>query len=540
MAEGKGDMKQTLAVLWALLVFLWLPLGTLAAGDAPVRVTVSQQDVEESLGTKWYGCYMLDKKVGFARWSLDCSPDRNRPGYIASTRMDVTGLRFSGVTSEETLEFGPKPAFALRGAKCTKTEGTSIVKTELVRTSHGFDAVQIANGTTTRKPLGPLDYSLTEMLMPRGWLRCGAKAGDQLTIQTFSFDKLQLKPERYKLLAIKTSLVDGIKATYYEVEANSDGETILSRYDDKGRFISGKIGDVLELRSEPEEQAKNVKPVKLFLVKTVAIDKPLGEAGRVSGLVIEVAAKEGAVFKSGPRQTVTAAGPDRFVIQLGAAYGGPVQADAAEQAAHLAESDAYPINNPRVRALATVAIGGAGTPRRKVDKLVHFVSNYLTADEEVRPNRLLELLDVRRGACTEYAQLFTALARAAGIPARQVSGLAYEGDGTQTFRGHAWNEVVLDGQWVPVDPAWNETDLDATHIRLFPSKPDGEGELSALSILSSTFGKVSFKLIKLERASGSLPWLSVALWGSLLLVGAGVVLVGWKRVRAGKRHERFV
>jgi hypothetical protein len=482
---------------------------------------------------------MLGKKVGFMRWSLDRSRDRDRAGYVVSTWVNLTG-GFSRTTVNETLEFGPEPPFAFRRGTQTRSLGGALEKTELVRTATGFEAVQTANGTTARKPLGPLAHSLTDVLMPRVWLHGGVKVGDQLTIQNFSFEKLKLEPETYKFLSTKTSLVEGVQTTCHEVETNFGGDEGLNRYDDKGRLVFFRMGDALEVRSEPEEQARNVAPVKLFPVKTVAIDKPLGEPGKVSGLVVEVVGKERAVFKSGPRQTVTADGPDRFVLRMGAAHGGPVQADDADQAAHLAESEAYPIHHPRVQALVTVAVGGASTPRAKVDKLVRFVSTYLTADEEVRPNRLLELLDARRGACTEYALLFTTLARAAGIPARQVHGLAYEGDGPQTFRGHAWNEVVLDGQWVPVDPAWNETDLDATHVRLFTMNPDGTSELSALSTLSSTFGKVSFKLIKLERDGGRFQWLSVALCVSLLLVGAGVVRAGWKRLRAGKRHERFV
>jgi hypothetical protein len=75
-------MKQTLVALSALFAVFGLPFGALAADEAPVRVTVSQQDVDESLGTEWYGCYALGKKVGFARFSLDLAGrsglERNR------------------------------------------------------------------------------------------------------------------------------------------------------------------------------------------------------------------------------------------------------------------------------------------------------------------------------------------------------------------------------------------------------------------------------------------------------------------------------
>ncbi len=64
------------------------------------------------------------------------------------------------------------------------------------------------------------------------------------------------------------------------------------------------------------------------------------------------------------------------------------------------------------------------------------------------------------------------MARAAGIPCREVSGLIYMGDSSQSFCGHAWNQVVIDGRWIPVDPTWGEIVINATHIALTVSDRD--------------------------------------------------------------------
>ena len=42
------------------------------------------------------------------------------------------------------------------------------------------------------------------------------------------------------------------------------------------------------------------------------------------------------------------------------------------------------------------------------------------------------------------------------------------GDTLRAFSPHAWNEVVVNGQWIPVDPTWGQTTIDATHLR-FPA-----------------------------------------------------------------------
>ncbi|HTC38316.1 MAG TPA: transglutaminase domain-containing protein, partial [Steroidobacteraceae bacterium] len=70
------------------------------------------------------------------------------------------------------------------------------------------------------------------------------------------------------------------------------------------------------------------------------------------------------------------------------------------------------------------------------------------------------LFNTKRGFCGHYASAFAALARAAGIPARVVTG--YQG-GTLNPYGdywilrqsdaHAWNEVWIEGRgWVRIDP----------------------------------------------------------------------------------------
>lgn len=69
------------------------------------------------------------------------------------------------------------------------------------------------------------------------------------------------------------------------------------------------------------------------------------------------------------------------------------------------------------------------------------------------------LFDTRRGFCEHYASAFVVLLRAAGIPARVVTG--YQGGEINPTGGymivrdsdaHAWAEALLDGQWQRFDP----------------------------------------------------------------------------------------
>ena len=73
----------------------------------------------------------------------------------------------------------------------------------------------------------------------------------------------------------------------------------------------------------------------------------------------------------------------------------------------------------------------------------------------------LQVLETRTGDCNEHTQLFVALARAVGLPARIVAGLAFV-DGK--FYYHAWPEVLLN-DWVAVDPTFGQFPADAAHLR---------------------------------------------------------------------------
>jgi transglutaminase-like putative cysteine protease len=73
----------------------------------------------------------------------------------------------------------------------------------------------------------------------------------------------------------------------------------------------------------------------------------------------------------------------------------------------------------------------------------------------------LQVLRSRSGDCNEHTQLYVAMARAVGLPARVSTGLAYI-DGK--FYYHAWPEVFA-GEWIAVDPTLGQFPADASHLR---------------------------------------------------------------------------
>jgi len=105
------------------------------------------------------------------------------------------------------------------------------------------------------------------------------------------------------------------------------------------------------------------------------------------------------------------------------------------------------------------------------EAIYNFVSEKLKYDfDRVKPNvvrmgAINALANPTQAICMEFTDLFISLARAAGIPAREVNGYAYtENKDLQPLSLvadvlHSWPEYYDPnrGIWVPVDPTWGST-----------------------------------------------------------------------------------
>ena len=214
-------------------------------------------------------------------------------------------------------------------------------------------------------------------------------------------------------------------------------------------------------------------------------DKKLGRASALAGLEVEIIAPKDAKtpeFMETVNQTITRGENGRITINITRGRGKPQPASDAERTDNLKATVRYPADNEEVKELATESVANAKDDREKVKKLLRFTDLHLRDSYEVEALTVMDLLKSRKGECSAHALLFTTLARAAGIPAREAGGWFYLDDTYQAFGGHAWNEVILDGHWVPVDAIFQQTQLDAGHIQLHA------GELSGNAIEGFTAG----------------------------------------------------
>ncbi len=105
----------------------------------------------------------------------------------------------------------------------------------------------------------------------------------------------------------------------------------------------------------------------------------------------------------------------------------------------------------------------------------------------------LEVFKSRVGDCNEHTQLYVAMARAIGLPARIAAGLAYV-DGK--FYYHAWPEVFI-RDWVPVDPTFGQFPADAAHLRFTI------GGLGRQTELLRLMGNLKIDVLDVNQTTGS-------------------------------------
>ncbi|MGC8666877.1 MAG: transglutaminase-like domain-containing protein [Chthonomonadales bacterium] len=105
------------------------------------------------------------------------------------------------------------------------------------------------------------------------------------------------------------------------------------------------------------------------------------------------------------------------------------------------------------------------------------------------PRSCTDIIKRPRGVCRDYATLFAAVARAAGIPTRIVAGVVYaEGK----FYYHAWDEVWV-GQWLPMDATLPTDFVDATHIKFT------EGGVPEMFRIAGIIGRLRIEVVSAQQ-----------------------------------------
>ena len=141
-----------------------------------------------------------------------------------------------------------------------------------------------------------------------------------------------------------------------------------------------------------------------------------------------------------------------------------------------------------MRALAREIVGSTPGVYAAAVKIEREVYRRLEKAYGVSRDRASEVIALGKGDCTEHALLFTALARASGVPTRQVHGLVFASyeDGVPALYWHAWVEVKAGEEWIALDPTFGQPVADPTHIALGRgTQVDTVGLLGTLEVVAA-------------------------------------------------------
>ncbi len=149
-------------------------------------------------------------------------------------------------------------------------------------------------------------------------------------------------------------------------------------------------------------------------------------------------------------------------------------------------------NDPAIRRVAEEIVTGSTSTEDRIARIVRWLE-FNVEKVPLDVFSALDVLETRKAECQGHAYLYTALARAAGIPTRVMNGLVY----SEQFNGflyHSWTESLVGSHWQVVDPTFGQAVADATHIKLI------EGEnLADLMPLMDWVGKVKIRVLEVEH-----------------------------------------
>ncbi len=109
-----------------------------------------------------------------------------------------------------------------------------------------------------------------------------------------------------------------------------------------------------------------------------------------------------------------------------------------------------------INSIARYVLREVENPFQRVKALHDVVVTRLTYTHvDVQSQDALSVFKRKTAKCEGYARLFYALCAAAGMKVEYITGLALE-EGASKPAWHAWNAVLIDGQWYLVDSTFDD------------------------------------------------------------------------------------
>lgn len=464
----------------ALAVCMSLALGTCPdvalAVEPASRVTADMPLADYArhiVGREAFGVYLAGKKTGWMTIDTRLAEQDGAPCLEEATEFQIT-MQFAGQTITSQSRSVARYALAGDGALLfvaeVEAEGDAKVERTATRDAQQLRIRTVENGATTERAAPMPRDTLKSALELEVWLAGPPRRGDKATIYevTLADDEIDQAMTAEYVEAVPL-VWGGVPLTASKVIVDMDGGKSEMLVSPQAKLLRGTMGAILEIRAEEESVAKatGAEPVDMLAASAILIDEPLGNGADVATLTLELSGAKDFAFPVSPRQRAEQLenGHTRLTILRESDPPPAAPLTDAERARFLRSTPTVQSDRAEIRDLAQQIVGDEQDPVERAQRIVAWLSDNLEPTYAANASTATAVLEQRAGDCTEHALLFTALARASGVPARQLGGLVYADEPKPMFAWHAWAEIHDGRGWVSVDPLWRQVRIDPTHIQ---------------------------------------------------------------------------
>jgi len=489
-------------VVAALAGSLALALGGCAsvyfhdAGPAP---TIRHELAKLPFTEYWTGIVFNGEKIGFTRFTIRKDAEAERYEIRSEASFVLRFLGFEKKVQLKSRDLIAGDLTLVDFAYEYHIDGSELRVTGR-RESGSLAATIVTGGTPTEQRLpvaGKLFPSSVIALYP---VLYGLEIGREHGYLVYSGETQSIREVTQRVVGYEKSEL--FLGNAFKIETAMGGQRVTTWIGIDGRpvFELALRGAMISFLEDSNSATRYLalaslnKNESLIDYSIVRPDRPIEDPRAVSALRVALSGAD----QRPPSDAWQRCAPEQAEIlcEIGRAVR-PGAADAAPspeklRARYLEPSIAVQSRDPLVRRLADTIAGGSDSPEERITRIL----KWLDQNVEKAPIDVFSAVDVlqqRKAECQGHAYLYTALARAAGVPTRMVNGLVYSED----FRGflyHSWAESLVGDNWQAVDPTFGQAAADATHIKLV------EGEnLADLIPLTDWVGKVKIRVLDVEH-----------------------------------------
>ena len=427
-------------------------------------------DVTPYLGQSWYGLYFNSEKVGYLLKEIELS----ETGEVYVIEDAHFMISMSG--AKQDMSIYSKRAYAVSGELLyIDAEMKDPAQTSTFHAEVKNDVLMMKSilGGAIREDAFPKPAeTLTDSIRHDLWVQSKPGIGDVINFSVFEPMYQKEVSGISRIAGTEERIFNGVTTQVYEIHTVLDLMDIESTtyVTDTGVTVEDVVAGVFTMRLEPEDAAKDVDyNVDTMVSNAVLLEKPIKNARTREWLRLALKGplREQHLFNDA-RQTMILKDGDvdfyseRTDISKLTLPELPVTDEAFREYVNpgtYVQSDA-----PEIIEKAREIVGDEKNPLRIAEKLCDWVSKNMRNVFSARLSNSLEALESMEGDCTEHTVLFVGLARAAGLPAKMSAGLIYVDNEQPGFYFHQWACVWL-GEWIDVDPAFNQLPVDVTHIK---------------------------------------------------------------------------